>query len=75
MSRLLVVRNTHAIREVARAAAATLAAAYPARTADAVGGPSRRRAVARVRDRLDAPRTGGVATLLDGPPRGVGLGR
>lgn len=74
VSRLLIVRNTHAMREVVRAAEATLGAAYPANAEEAVAslrgyaqwpGP----AVAWMR--IDE----GRATLLDGPPRGVHLGR
>jgi transcriptional regulator with XRE-family HTH domain len=74
ISRLLVLRNTQAMRDVARAAAATFAAAYPARTADAVasvrdGTPWPGAAIAWMR--LDR----GGASLLDGPPRGIGVGR
>ena len=74
VSRLLVVRNTQATRDVVRAAAATVAAAYPARTADAVaslrdGTPWPGAAIAWMR--LDR----GGASLLDGPPRGVSVGR
>ena len=56
ISRLLVLRNTQATRDVVRAAAATFAAAYPARTADAVAVASSRDAMARCRHRLDAHR-------------------
>ena len=74
VSRLLVLRNTQATRDVVRAAAATFAAAYPARTADAVaslrdGTPWPGAAIAWMR--LDR----GGASLLDGPPRGVSVGR
>jgi transcriptional regulator with XRE-family HTH domain len=73
-SRLLVLRSTHDLRELARAFEATLAAAYPARAADVVAALT-----------TDAPWLGaGIAwmrvdgarvELLGGPPRGVGLGR
>ncbi len=74
VSRLLVLRNTQATRDVVRAAAATFAAAYPARTADAVtslrhGTPWPGPAIAWMR--ID----GGGARLLDGPPRGIAVGR
>jgi hypothetical protein len=75
VSRLLVLRSTTTMREIARRYAATLAATYPARTSDVIGalttpsipwpGPG------IVWMRVE----GGVATLLDGPPRGVRLGR
>ena len=74
VSRLLVVRNTAAMRETVRAAARTLAAAYPARAADAVASLT-----------ADRPWPGaallwanvepGQARILDGPPRGVTVGR
>jgi len=74
VGRLLVVRNTHAIREVMRAAEATMRAAYPARTQDAAAAltgtdPWPGAAIAWMN--LDH----GVATLLDGTPRGVRVGR
>lgn len=75
VSRLLVLRSTTETRELARRFEHTLAAAYPARATDVV-------------DALtspDAPWPGdglvwmrvekGVALMLDGPPRGVSLGR
>jgi transcriptional regulator with XRE-family HTH domain len=75
VSRLLILRSTVATRELARRYSSTFAAAYPARTADVIGalttpaapwpGPG----IAWVR--LEA----GRGTLLDGPPRGVALGR
>jgi hypothetical protein len=74
VSRLLVLRNTHSMREVARAAHATLQAAYPARTHDAVAalrGEASWPGSAVAWMRLDQ----GHATLMDGPPRGVALGR
>lgn len=74
VSRLLLLRNTQATRDVVRAAGGSFAAAYPARTADAVaslrdGAPWPGAAIARMR--LD----GGDAHLLDRPPRGVAVGR
>jgi hypothetical protein len=75
VSRLLVLRSTDATREIARRYAATLAAAYPARCADAfdaltsahVPWPGNGMIWARV-DR-------GRAEIMDSPPRGVPLGR
>jgi transcriptional regulator with XRE-family HTH domain len=72
VSQLLVLRNTHAMREVARAAHETLLTAYPARTSDAVAalrGEQPWPGSAIVWRRLDE----GKATLMDGPPRGVAL--
>ena len=73
-SRLLVLRNTVATREVVRSASATLAAAFPGRAADALASL-----------RTDAPWPGpallwaivesGSARLMDGPPRGITVGR
>ena len=74
VSQLMVLRNTHALREVARAAHETLGAVYPAATRDAVTalrGETRWPGSAIVWMRVER----GRATLLDGPPRGVGLGR
>ena len=74
VSRLLVVRNTVAMREIARTAQSTLVAAYPGRVADALGSLT-----------AEAPWPGptlvwaiverGDARLMDGPPRGVTVGR
>ena len=74
VSQLLVLRNTHAMREVARAAHETLTTAYPARTREAVAalrGEARWPGSAIVWMRVDQ----GIAYLLDAPPRGVTLGR
>lgn len=75
VSRLLVLRSTADTREIARRFERTLATAYPARAADVVDALTTR----------DAPWPGaglvwmrverGVAQVLDGPPRGVPLGR
>ena len=74
ISRLLVLRNTQATRDVVRAAAATFAAAYPARTADAV--TSLRHGTAWPGPAIAWMRIdGGGARLLDGPPRGIAVGR
>ncbi len=72
--RLLVLRNTAALREVTRAAAGTFGAAYPGRTAEAfaalVGqGPWPGHTIVWADVRL------GVARILDRPPRGVPVGR
>ena len=74
-SRLLVLRSTTATRELAKTFEATLRAAYPARTSDVVA--------ALTGEREPWPGAGlvwmrverGRADLLEGPPRGVGLGR
>lgn len=75
VSRLLLLRSTVATRDLARQFEATLSAAFPARTADAV---------AALR-RPDVPWPGpaivwvrverGVGEILDRPPRGVPVGR
>jgi transcriptional regulator with XRE-family HTH domain len=75
VSRLLILRSTIATRELARRYASTLAAAYPARTADVIralttsGSPWPGPGIVWVRIE------GGRGTLLDRPPRGVALGR
>jgi transcriptional regulator with XRE-family HTH domain len=75
VSRLLVLRSTTATRDVAHRYEATLAAAYPARTRDVVGalaGPAQAwPGPGIVWMRVEK----GSAVLLDGPPRGVRLGR
>ena len=75
ISRLLILRSTVDTREIARTYAATLATAFPARSRDVVDALTT----------VDAPWPGagivwmlvdkGKARLLDGPPRGVTLGR
>lgn len=75
VSQLLVLRSTTATREIARRYEATLATAYPARSADLIS------ALTRPSD--EWPGAGivwmrvenGTAVLLGGPPRGVRLGR
>jgi transcriptional regulator with XRE-family HTH domain len=74
VDRLLVLRNTQAMRDVVRAGAATLAAAYPARSRDAVealrsSGAWPGSAIAWMT--IDGAR----ARLLDAPPRGINVGR
>ena len=74
ISRLLVLRSTRATRELASTYASVLAAAYPARTADAVAaltGDAPWPGAAIVWMRVDA----GRAWLLPGPPPRVTLGR
>lgn len=74
VSRLLVLRSTATTRQLARDFEATLLAAYPARTTDVI---------ASLRDGADWPGPGIAwiriegdrVELLDGPPRGVSLGR
>jgi transcriptional regulator with XRE-family HTH domain len=73
-SSLLLLRSTHATRQVATAYEATLAAAFPAKTADALSaltgsGPWPGPAIVWIAVE------GGRARLLDGPPRSVRLGR
>jgi len=75
VSRLLVLRNTKANRDLVRAFAETLAAAYPARTGDvaaALRDPRRPWPGDAV---LWADVAGGTAPILDRAPRGVSLGR
>lgn len=74
VSKLLILRSTTSTRELARSFQSTLRAAYPARSRDAVaslleGAPWPGDAIVWIRiegDRVD---------VLDGPPRGVTLGR
>lgn len=74
VSRLLVLRSTAATRELARQFEVTLRAAYPARA---------REVIASLRTGAAWPGSGIVwvriegdsVELLDGPPRGVALGR
>jgi transcriptional regulator with XRE-family HTH domain len=74
-SRLLILRSTLATRELARRYAATLAAAFPARTRDVVRALTTPNAPwpgsGIIWIRLEGERV----TLIDGPPRGVSLGR
>jgi DNA-binding XRE family transcriptional regulator len=64
--RVLLLRSTAANREIARSFAATLSAAYPARTAEVVAALARSRpSVARQRHRLGPRRT----RQRDDPPR------
>jgi DNA-binding XRE family transcriptional regulator len=73
-SRLLVLRSTASTRTVAREFASTLRAAYPAGTRSAVDSLRHGTAwpgSAIVWVRIDGTRV----ELLDGPPRGVSLGR
>ncbi len=74
-SRLLVVRSTVATRELARRFEATLVTAYPAKTRDVLR--------ALTTEHAQWPGAGvvwmrvenGSGELMDGPPRGVRLGR
>ena len=73
-SRLLVLRSTTANRDLARRFFATLAAAFPARSSEAVAalrGDAAWPGPAIVWVRVER----GTATPLDGPPRGVALGK
>jgi transcriptional regulator with XRE-family HTH domain len=75
VSRLLILRSTLATRELARRYAMTLSAAYPARAADVVKALTTRSSpwpgAGIVWIRVDGP----DCRLLDGPPRGVSVGR
>jgi transcriptional regulator with XRE-family HTH domain len=75
ISRLLVLRSGRQNREIAQTYGTTLAAVYPARTADAVAAltvnGARWPGPAVVWTSMDR----GRPKLLDGPPRGVTLGR
>jgi transcriptional regulator with XRE-family HTH domain len=74
VSRLLVLRSTEATREIARRFESTLRTAYPARTRDAVD--SLRSGAPWPGDALIWMRIdGGTVSMLDGPPRGVAVGR
>jgi len=74
VSRLLVLRSTEATRELARQFEATLGAAYPARARDVIA--SLRSGAAWPGPGLIWIRIeGDRVELLDGPPRGVTLGR
>ncbi len=74
-SRMLVLRSTRALRELAGTYEATLRAAYPARTRDMVdalhGAGARWPGPGILWIRVEA----GRAEILPGPPRGVGLGK
>jgi transcriptional regulator with XRE-family HTH domain len=74
VSRMLLLRSTRSTREIAQTFEATLAAAYPARSADALAALRGRTAwpgPAILWVRVDA----GTAVILDSPPRGVRVGR
>ncbi len=74
VGRLLMLRNTAAMREVVRVASGTLAASYPARTGDALASLCGT-ATWPGNAILWATIARGTAHLLDGPPRGVPVGR
>ena len=74
VSKILILRSTEATRSLARSFEATLRAAYPASTRRAVeslrtGSPWPGDAIVWIR--IDGDRV----ELLDGPPRGVAIGR
>jgi hypothetical protein len=74
VSRLLVVRSTRSNRELARRFEQTLAAAHPARAADAYAaltGAAPWPGSALIWAVVD----GAAARILEAPPRGVQLGR
>jgi transcriptional regulator with XRE-family HTH domain len=74
VDRLLVLRNTAATREVTRSASATLAAAYPGRAAEALASLAGT-APWPGATLLWATVERGRAHLMDGPPRGITVGR
>jgi hypothetical protein len=74
VSSMLLLRSIRATRELARAYEATLTAAYPARTADvlaALRGKAAWPGPAIVWATVEA----GRARILEGPPRGIHVGR
>jgi transcriptional regulator with XRE-family HTH domain len=74
VGRLLVVRNTAAMRETIRAAGRTLAASYPARSAEAFAsltGTTPWPGAALIWANVEVRRV----RILDGPPRGIVVGR
>jgi transcriptional regulator with XRE-family HTH domain len=75
IGRLLILRSTAATRATVADAPAMFRAAYPGRTADAVAalcGPSGRFPEAAI---VWVDVRGSASRLLDGPPRGVAVGR
>jgi hypothetical protein len=74
-SRLLVLRTSTAILDVARSFGETLRAAYPARTADVVAALTTHDAPWPGAGIVWVRVAGRDVRLLDGPPRGVRIGR
>jgi XRE family transcriptional regulator, regulator of sulfur utilization len=74
-SRLLVLRSTRPMRELALTFEATLRAAYPARAGDALEALTTGSGAWPGAAILWVSVDGGTGRLLDGPPRGVRLGR
>jgi transcriptional regulator with XRE-family HTH domain len=75
ISRLLILRSARSTREIARAFTATLAAEYPAPAAAVYAALTSADATWPGSGILWANVAGGRARILDGPPRGVSLGR
>jgi transcriptional regulator with XRE-family HTH domain len=75
ISRLLVIRSSHATRELARMYEANLMAAYPARAWDIHQALTTGTAQWPGAGIIWAAVEGGRARILDRPPRGVSLGR
>ncbi len=75
VSRLLLLRSTEATREVARRFEATLAAAYPAKSADVFRSLTTPSAVWPGSGIIWVRLWRGEATVLESPPRGVRVGR
>ena len=74
-SRLLVLRSTSTMRDLATTYEATLHAAYAARAADILAALQTAAAPWPGPGIIWVRVDGGVGRLMDGPPRGVGLGR
>jgi transcriptional regulator with XRE-family HTH domain len=74
VGRLVVVRNVAAIREAVKASEHTLGAAYPAKAADALASLTGERPWPGAAV-LWANVERGRARILDGPPRGIAVGR
>ena len=75
VSRLLLLRSTETTREVARRYEATLAAAYPAKSADVFRALTTPGALWPGPGIIWVRLYRGEATILDSPPRGVRVGR
>lgn len=75
VSRLLVLRSTTDTRELARRFERTLATSYPARASEVVDALITHDAPWPGAGLVWMRVEGGVAHLLEGPPRGVALGR
>jgi hypothetical protein len=75
ISRLLLIRSSKSMRELARTYEASLSAEYPARTRDIHQSLTTAAAPWPGAGIIWATFEGGRARILDRPPRGVSLGR